>query len=570
MTGSRVGSPAVVPGTYSLERPAMPSVSAHVAHALASSISHVFGVMGNGNAHLIDALERQPGTRFIALRHEAGAVVAADAHYRTGGGIAAATTTYGPGFTNTLTALAEAALAHSPLLLVVGDEPSTGRRPWGVDQPAIASAAGVQTFTVGRHDAAATTARALEHALTERTPVVLAIPTDLATADAGDLPTVPGIPSSVRVAPSNASIAQLASALSTAERPLLVAGRGAWLSNAGGALGELADLIGAVTTSSVLGLGLFPRHEHDLGAAGGWGAERAMSLVREADLAIVFGASLTRFLLRSGALFSPSTHVAQVDVLVAATHDRVDHYVRGDARLVAEALVRELCDRDPAPRGWRDCVNPLVLREREDGDPLAPDGRLDPRSTARALAEHLPENRVVVTDGGHFLGWPIMYWPCTSPDRLATLGTAFQAIGLGLPAVVGAALARPDATVVLVTGDGGGLMALADLESAIRVAGGRGLAVVWNDAAYGAELNVYGALGLATAPMLIPEVNFAGVASCFGAEGVVVRELADVQALADWTAQDPAERPFLLLDLRISARIVAPYLRDLLHTAAAR
>lgn len=548
----------------------MPSVSAHVAHVLASSVSHVFGVMGNGNAHVIDALERQPGTRFLALRHEAGAVVAADAHYRTGGGIAAATTTYGPGFTNTLTALAEAALAHSPLLLIVGDEPSTGRRPWSVDQSAMASAAGVRTFTVGCHDAAATTFRALTHALTAQVPVVLAIPADLATADAGGLPAVPSIPSAVRVAPSDASIAQLAAAISTAERPLLVAGRGAWLSGAADALGQLADLTGAITTSSVLGLGLFPRAEYDLGVAGGFGAEGAMSLIHEADLAIVFGASLARFFLRSGTLFSLGTHVAQVDVVDAATDGRVDHYVQGDARLVAEALVRKLRDRDPAPKGWRDCVDPVVLRAHEEGDPLAPDGRLDPRSTARALAEHLPKDRVVVTDGGHFLGWPIMYWPYTSPDRLATLGTAFQAIGLGFPAVVGATLARPDATVVLVTGDGGGLMALADLESAIRVAGGRGLAVVWNDAAYGAELNVYGALGLADAPMLIPEVDFAGVASCFGAEGVVVRELADVRALADWTAQDPVERPFLLLDLRISARIVAPYLHDLVRAAAAR
>ena len=96
----------------------------------------------------------------------------------------------------------------------------------------------------------------------------------------------------------------------------------------------------------------------------------------------------------------------------------------------------------------------------------------------------------------------------------------------------GAALAKPDATIVLTTGDGGGLMALADLESAVRVAGGRGLAVVWNDAAYGAEVNLYGLKGLAEAPMLIPEVDFAGLARGFGAEGVVVRTLADLDRLA--------------------------------------
>ncbi|MGQ3012061.1 thiamine pyrophosphate-binding protein, partial [Microbacterium aurantiacum] len=73
----------------------MPTVSAHVAAALADHIDHVFGVMGNGNAHFLDALERSTEVGFTAVRHEAGGVVAADAHHRAGGGLAAATATYG-------------------------------------------------------------------------------------------------------------------------------------------------------------------------------------------------------------------------------------------------------------------------------------------------------------------------------------------------------------------------------------------------------------------------------------------------------------------------------------------
>ena len=78
--------------------------------------------------------------------------------------------------------------------------------------------------------------------------------------------------------------------------------------------------------------------------------------------------------------------------------------------------------------------------------------------------------------------------------------------------MAGAAQAKPTSTVVLATGDGGGLMALADLETAVRVAAGRGIAVVWNDAAYSAEVTLYGrAKGLALEPMLIPEVDFAAL-----------------------------------------------------------
>jgi thiamine pyrophosphate-dependent acetolactate synthase large subunit-like protein len=158
-----------------------------------------------------------------------------------------------------------------------------------------------------------------------------------------------------------------------------------------------------------------------------------------------------------------------------------------------------------------------------------------------------------------------MYWPVTSPDRMLMVGTAFQSIGLGFASVPGAALAKPDATIVLTTGDGGGLMGLPDLESAVRVAGGRGVAVVWNDAAYGAEVNLYGLKGLAQAPMLIPEVDFAGLARGFGAEGVTVRTLDDLDRLAEWVRTPRSERPFLLLDLRISRTVIAPYQQEVIR-----
>ena len=87
---------------------AQSTVSAHVALTLAAHVDHVFGVMGNGNAYFLDALERDSTAEFTAVRHEAGAVTAADAFHRSSGRLAAATTTYGAGFTNTLTALAEA------------------------------------------------------------------------------------------------------------------------------------------------------------------------------------------------------------------------------------------------------------------------------------------------------------------------------------------------------------------------------------------------------------------------------------------------------------------------------
>ncbi len=554
----------------------MPTVSAHVAQTLARHVDHVFGVMGNGNAHFLDALERSTDVHYTAMRHEAGGVVAADAYFRASGRLAAATATYGAGFTNTLTALAEAVQAHVPLILVVGDEPTSGPRPWDVDQIALASAVGARTYTVGRADAAATTVIAIEHALSYRVPTVLAIPYDVAKLDAGAVPAAAALPEPhlpEPLAPASpfaaAAVDELARALGSAERPVLLAGRGAWLAGAGDALGRLADATGAVTATTALGRGIFPRPEFDLGVTGGFGAAAAMELIGTADVAVVFGAGLNQFTMRFGQLFSPGTRVVQVDIAPAATHPHVGGFVRGDARVVAEALLERLAHGSIRER-WLTADEVAATRTRETGDALAPDGRLDPRSVAVRIGELMESDastrdRVVVTDGGHFLGWANMYWPVASPDRMMMVGTAYQSIGLGFPSVPGAALAKPEATVVLSTGDGGGLMALADLESAVRVAGGRGLAVVWNDAAYGAEVNLYGLQGLAREPMLIPEVDFAGLAASVGARGVVVRTLDDLDALAEWAATPASERPYLLLDCRISGDVIAPYQQEIIR-----
>ena len=548
----------------------MPTVSAHLAHALVRHVDHVFGVMGNGNAHLLDALERSSGATYTALRHEAGGVAAADAFFRASGRIAAATATYGAGFTNTLTALAESVQAHVPLLLVVGDAPTAGPRPWDVDQPALAAAVGAATFTVTAEDVAATVTRAVHHALTHRAPAVIAIPYDLAARDAGPIADAPDLVPAAPPAPSADAIRMLADALEGAHRPLLLAGRGAWEAGAAEALGGLADVLGAVTVSTALGRGIFPRSEFDLGVAGGFGAAQAMALVHEADVAVVFGASLTQFTMRFGELFADGTRVLQVDVAPAATHARVDGFARGDAALVAREVAAELDRRGVSPTGWREAAAPHALRGYDAADEFAPDGRLDPRAVAARIGALLPEDRVVVSDGGHFIGWANMYWPVAAPDRMMMVGTAYQSIGLGWPCVPGAVRARPGATVVLSTRDGGGLMALAHLESAVRVAGGHGMAVVWNDAAYGAEVNLYGLQGLAREPMLIPQVDFAALATAVGAEGVVVRTLLDLGRLAEWVATPADARPFLVLDCRISGAVIAPYQEEIIRVNGVR
>jgi len=587
------------------------TLSQALAAALARHADQAFGLMGNGNAHLIDAFGRI-GLRFTEVRHEAGTVASADAFARVSGRLAIATTTYGAGFTNTLTPLAEAAQARTPMLVVVGDAPTTGARPWDVDQEMLAAAVGVRTVALipGRVDEQVD--RAAEVALRLRRPVVLAIPYDLAAAPepagaatpAGEVgidlsdPAVTrellaatrparaseagveggveagGAPATAAIPPE--TIAEAVSMLAVAERPVVIAGHGARVSGAEAELARIAELLGALTGSTARARGIFPDARHDLGIVGGFGQEAAMAVIAEADAVLVVGAGLNQFTMRFGELLPPEAAVVRVDVEEVppprTAHPVSQLLLQGDARAVLRALVSGLETARPEPSAWREGVAGLepggALRVRDDGlaehpDGLCSDGLLDPRAVAARLAALLPEDRHVTSDGGHFIGWANMFWPVAEPGRTVMVGTAYQTIGLGLSTIPGvaaaAAIAAPESTVVLTTGDGGGLMALADLETAIRTAP-RCVIVVWNDGAYGAEVHLYGEMGLDERAMLIPSVDFAGLATALGATGVRVERLSDLDALAHW--REAGGTGTILLDCRVSRSVVAPYQRE--------
>lgn len=574
----------------SAHQSARATVPQAVAGAVRENAEVLFGLMGNGNAHLISELT-STGFPLVTVRHEAGAVAAADAYHRASGRVGTATTTYGAGFTNTMTALAEAAMARIPLVLIVGDAPSTGARAFDVDQTAMAAAAGVETVRLDQRDPGGEVRRAYAAAARDRRPVVVAIPYDLVetpveaapgTESSSEIDTGSGDRAETPVAsaaPSEEELAPLLSALRGAERPLLVAGRGVVDSpGAAQALRDVADRLGALLANSVMARNV-AGPEGDLGIAGGFGRLERVEIMRQADVVLVLGAGMNPFQMRYGTVYGAEATVLQVDLDPTRRHERTEHFLAADTGTVLRALAGHLAET-PAGNGrpdggWR-ALQPIPPAPRLetgkaeqdgwDGDVgnegragLAPDGRLDPRAMALALEEILPAERTFVQDGGHFIGWvPLM---CSVPDPRSHLfvGTAFQSIGLGFPAAVGAAAARPERTTVLVTGDGGGLMALADLESFLSQARS-GVVVVFNDAAYGAELHQYAARGLHDQAMLIDEVDFAAVGKAFGAEGIKARSLADLDVLADWVSRG-ADGVFVL-DLPISQNVVAEYMTE--------
>ena len=413
-----------------------------VAHAVGSTLARlgvdtVFGLAGSGNFVVTNALVAG-GARFVAARHEGGAVAMADGWARTTGRVGIVTVHQGPGLTNTLTALAEAAKAHTPLVVLAGDTPAGALRSnFRIDQHDLVAAVGAAAELVyTAASAAADASRALRRAELERRPVVLMLPIDLQAqaAPAGDI--APPAPLPASPAPALTAITQAADLLQAAGRPAIIAGRGAVLAGAGAAIEALADRTGALVATSAMAHGLFAGSRYALGISGGFASPLAAELLADSDVVLAFGATLNHWTTQHRALLGPEVTLIQADIDAAAigAHQPADVAIVGDAADAAQALLAELEARDHraigrrtpeiaeaiATRRWRD--------EPYDDAPAA--GTIDPRTLAIALEDLLPADRAVAVDSGAFTGWPAMYLDVADP-RGWLFCNAFQSVGLG-------------------------------------------------------------------------------------------------------------------------------------------
>src|SRR5918999_892300 len=479
--------------------------------ALASpGVDAVFGLLGSGNLTVTNAL-RDAGVPFHAARHEGGAICMADGYGRVSGRLAACGVHQGPGLTNTVTGLTEAAKSRTPLLVIAADTPAAALRSnFRIDQAGLVEAVGAVAERVhGPSTAMADVARAVRRARVERRAVVLMLPLDVQAAECD--PSLPA-PLPELMPPRPGSVDALASLLAQAERPAIVAGRGAPL---------------------------------------------AARLLAESDVVVAFGAALNQWTTRHGTLIAPDARVAQVDLDADAigAHRPVELGIVGDALATAEALIGELGDNAPSRRTAAlaaEIATGAWQNERFE-DAAAP-GRLDPRTLSLALDAMLPEERTVVVDSGHFMGWPSMYLRVPDANGFV-FPQAFQCVGLGLGNAIGAALARPDRLTVAALGDGGALMALPELETLGRL-GPRLLVLIYDDAAYGAEVHHFRPMGQAVDLAQFPDTDFAGLAEAAGCRALEARSIEDLEGVREWLANpdrplvlDPRGHPAIRADL---------------------
>jgi thiamine pyrophosphate-dependent acetolactate synthase large subunit-like protein len=490
----------------------------------------------------------------------------ADAYAKSTGELTLVSVHSGPGLTNAMTGIAESAKSRTPLLVLAGDVPNGAvKSNFHIDQAELVHSVGavserIHTARSARED----TLRAVKRALHDRQTVVLSLPTDVQDADlatnSGPLELPPAFG---RLHPDPEAVGRLVDAMARAERVLILGGRGAVISDAEQVLVTLADRTGALLATTVCGHGLFANSPWSLGICGGFSSPIADELIGESDLIVGFGASFTQWTTKRGKLIAPGAAVAQIDVNAANLGHQmpIQHAVNGDARVTAEALLAELARRDMSrPRPGR--RNDIVRERIRSGDNHHSQHRdestarfIDPRTLSKAVDGILPTDRVVASDSGHFCGWVPRYLRVPSA-RASCLSHSFQSVGLGLASAIGLAVANPGKLAVLGVGDGGFLMSISDLETALRLKL-RLCILVYNDSSYAAEVHYFRRQGYSIDIVQFPDTDFTAVARGFGARAATVRTLSDLDPVRAWV--DEGAPGVFVIDAKINPDLEADW-----------
>jgi acetolactate synthase I/II/III large subunit len=453
-------------------RPVGTTVAAHLAGSLREhGVRRVFGVPSESFTMFMDALLDEPGMEFVAARQEGGAAFMAEAYAAAGGGIGVVLGGRAVGASNLAIGVHTARENSTPMLVLAGQVTSRHRGREAFQEAALADfLRPLAKYAVEEADplrVPEAVARALSLAVTGRPgPVVLSLPEDVFAGEVDDPPSRPvRVP---RPRPSAAEVEAFHDLLSSAERPLVIAGAGVKLSGAEARLLQFAERWGVPVIAAWRRHDVFP-NDHPLYAGHlQLGAHpEIVATVREADVLLALGTRLGEITSQRYTAIAPSQRIAQVDIEPAMV-GKAYPVELGIVADLNEALGALLAAGPPRrePSAW--VRERRVACERAASVPLEQhDDRVDNRQIIRMLREGLPGDAVLTNDAGNFAGWLHAFFPFREPHTY--VGAASGAMGYGLPAAIGAKLAQPDRTVVSLSGDGGFLMTVQELETAVRL-----------------------------------------------------------------------------------------------------
>jgi acetolactate synthase-1/2/3 large subunit len=537
--------------------PAGRTGSDYILEALAAEgVTTLFGLIGEGNAHLLDRTA-DAALPFVQARHEQAAVTMADGYARTGRSVGVCTVTHGPGMTNAATGLACADRDGVPVVVLVGDTAIEGRETslQYLDHRTFAGpVAGYTTRVESTGALPAVLARAFDRARTRSAPAVVEVPADVQEGPAPDDAYRPVDRPTQRIRPDPDRLAEAAGLLDGADRPVILAGGGAARSDAGDELAALAERLGAPVATTYFGKGVLPEsHPFVSGIGGTFMSPANRDLLPAADVLLAVGAQLSGKTTRYGDLYADAD-VVQVDVDRAAigTHQTPAVPLVGDARAVVDALADRVTPRPDRAESVAGAIRTAPV-PWADGFASHPD-LVDPRAFTLALSERLPDDALVTVDSGNNTGFPAVFHEVGGGGQMLVNGN-FGSMGYALPAALGARVADGDRPVVCYTGDGAFLQVIQEVETGVRL----GLPVVvavLNDSSYGIIRHRQHLEFDRETASSYDSPALADIARGFGARAKTVRSVDDLDVLDDYLAGEP-DVP-LVLDARTVPEVSRP------------
>ena len=492
-------------------------------------IDRVFGLQGGHIQPIWDWLGRL-GIRIIDVRDEGAAVHMAHAHAELTGGFGVAMATAGPGVTNCVTAIANAALARAPVLLIGGCPPRPQVNMGPLQDIPHADILRPVTRQARTLRVADQVLRELDEAVARATgdlgepgPVYLEIPTDVLREDVPPALVLDDwlAPKPPRVlAPDLAAVEEAARMIWRARRPLVITGRGA--RGADAALVRLLDASGALYLDTQESRGLVPL-DHPSFA----GAVRAQAMT-DADLVVVVGRKLDYQLGYGSPAVFPNARFIRIGDNAGELIDnrRGTPEVLATPTLALDAIVEVMGNAEPnLDTAWADAMRRRQLQRAAAGfgdtPALGPDGKIHPRCIFDAIAEVAAPDYIAIADGGDLLSFARIG---LASARTYMDAGAFGCLGVGVPFGVAAALAFPGRQVISVNGDGAFGINAMEVDTAVRH-GAKAVFIVSNNAAwnierYDQEAN-YGGRVVGTT---LRHSDYAAMARALGAHGERVEQ----------------------------------------------
>ncbi len=523
---------------------------------LREGVTHVFGYPGGAILPAYDAMWHYP-IHHVLVRHEQGATHMADGYARASGGVGVAIATSGPGATNMVTGIATAMLDSSPIVCITGQ---VGSKLIGSDAFQEVDITGV-TLPITKHNYLVTHAEDVARSIREafhiaRTgrpgPVLVDITKDAQQAscefdwDAAQ-PQLPGY--RPPLCSHNGEYEKALALLNSAQRPLILAGHGILMSGGMGQLKELAEKACIPVAMTLLGIGALPAsHPLNLGMMGMHGEAWVNHAIQEADLLIALGMRFDDRVTGNTKTYAPLAKKIHVEVDRAEINKnvKVDSALIGDVRAVLDELLPGVRPAEHAE--WLARIEELkgdsAVRDIQN---LPDDGHLYAAHVIHDLWRVTGGEALVVTDVGQHQMWEAQYYKHEHPRSLITSG-GLGTMGFALPAAMGAKVARPDAEVWAVVGDGGFQMTMAELATVtqekldVKVAiinnGYLGMVRQWQEFFYGGRYSA--------TPLLNPD--FVQLAQAFGLRGESITRRADVIPAV---REARAHRGAVILDFRV-------------------